>query len=179
MILSGDEIIKQVAQDAITISPFNEDQVTTNSYDFRLQDKLLIYTDSSLDVKKNNQFRVRDIPKSGVLLEAGQLYLGATVEKMGSSVYVPIIKGRSSIARLGLFIHATADLIDLGSINQWTLQLIPTLPVRIYPNMRIGQVTFWSVMGDKHHQYAGKYSDSVGPVASKSYLDYSVENNVT
>lgn len=178
MILSGDEIIKQVAQGAITISPFDEEQVTTNSYDFRLQNKLLTYTESSLDVKINNEFSFIDIPESGIVLEAGQLYLGATVEKMGSSKYVPIIKGRSSIARLGLFIHATADLIDLGSINRWTLQLIPTLSVRIYPNMRIGQVTFWSVMGDKQHQYAGKYSGSVGPVASKSYLDYSVQNTV-
>jgi dCTP deaminase len=95
---------------------------------------------------------------------------------MGSTRFVPIVKGRSGVARLGLFIHATADLIDIGSINQWTLQLIPTLDVKVYPGMRIGQVTFWEVAGPIEH-YSGKYQDSKGPVASMIHLDMPRSDN--
>jgi dCTP deaminase len=89
---------------------------------------------------------------------------------MGSTRYVPIIKGRSSIARLGLFITITADLIDIGSINQWTLQLHCVVPVRVYPGMPIGQVTFWKAHG-KIELYNGKYLGRPSPVESLSFLD--------
>lgn len=90
---------------------------------------------------------------------------------MGSDTFVPIIRARSSIARLGLFIHVTADLIDIGSINQWTLQLHAVQPIRIYAGMLIGQVTFWCVKGDII-LYHGKYQGSRGPQESKSFLDF-------
>ena len=54
-----------------------------------------------------------------------------TEEVMGSDRFVPIIHGRSSTARMGLFVHITADLIDIGSYNQWTLQLHAVQPVRM------------------------------------------------
>jgi dCTP deaminase len=90
---------------------------------------------------------------------------------MGSRSYVPVIKGKSSIGRLGLFIHATADLIDVGSINRWTLQLIPTLDIRVFAGMLIGQVTFWEILGETA-LYSGKYQGTMRPTASKSYLDF-------
>lgn len=171
MILTGDEIIRQVSIGSIVISPFCESQVTSNSYDFRLQNRLLRYVNSPLDTKEKNDVQEIELSERGIVLAPGDVYLGATVERMGSSQFVPIIRGRSSIAKLGLCIHATADLIDLGSINHWTLQLIPTIPVRIYAGMKIGQATFWSVIGSLSRQYDGKYSGSIGPVSSKSYLD--------
>lgn len=90
---------------------------------------------------------------------------------MGSTRFVPIIRGRSSVGRLGIFIDITADLIDLGSINQWTLQLHAVQPVRVYPGMLIGQVTFWRTYG-RRRLYAGKYASRPSPVPSLSYLDY-------
>ena len=107
---------------------------------------------------------------AGFLLERDRIYLGHTLEVMGSDTFVPIIRGRSSTARLGLFIHVTSDLIDLGSRNQWTLQLHAVQPLRIYPGMRIGQVTFWAVQGERV-MYKGKYQGSTGPWPSKAYLD--------
>lgn len=170
MILSGHSIADAHADGSIIIEPFNPDQITTNSYDFRLGPTILQYEGSILDCRYENHTVSYTIPNDGLLLRAGELYLGHTLERMGSTRFVPMIKGRSGVARLGLFIHATADLIDIGSVNQWTLQLIPTLDIKIYPGMRIGQVTFWEVTGSIRH-YSGKYQDSKGPMPSMIHLD--------
>jgi dCTP deaminase len=100
-----------------------------------------------------------------------KIYLINTLEVMGSDTYVPIIRGRSSIGRLGLFIDITADLIDLGSINKWTLQLHSVMPVKVFKGMRIGQVTFWMTKGEKV-LYNGKYKGHSSPVKSFSYKDF-------
>src|SRR5205085_12279793 len=106
----------------------------------------------------------------GLLLQPRRIYLFNTHEQIGSERYVPIIRGRSSVGRLGVFIDITADLIDLGSIGQLTLQLHAVVPVRIYPLMLIGQVTFWQVDGFVR-AYSGKYKGLQSPAASLSYLD--------
>jgi dCTP deaminase len=72
---------------------------------------------------------------------------------------------------MGLFVHVTADLIDIGSHNQWTLQLHAVQPLRIFTNMLIGQVTFWAVQGEIS-LYEGKYQGSMGPRPSEIYRDF-------
>ncbi len=147
------------------------EQVNPNSYNFRLGNLLKGYEGDVLDVRRKNDTWCVEIGPDGYVLLPNQIYLGHTVEVMGSDTFVPIIRARSSVARLGLFIHVTADLIDIGSINQWTLQLHAVQPLRIYPNMLVGQVTFWCVKGDIV-LYNGKYQGSMGPHESKSYLDF-------
>ena len=114
---------------------------------------------------------ILEIPKTGYTLSPDKIYLGHTIETMGSKRFVPIIRGKSSIGRLGLFIHITADLIDLGSINQWTLMLHAVQKVKVYPGMLIGQVTFWKVDGDIV-LYSGKYQGSKGPHESQIFKDF-------
>lgn len=171
MILTGSEIIKEWQAGRIDIRPFNYDQVNPNSYDFRLGSIIKTYSNYILDPRLPNPTVETIIPESGLILQPGRIYLGHTFEIMGSDYYVPIIRGKSSTARLGLFIHVTADLIDIGSHNQWTLQLNPVQPIKLYPNMRIGQVTFWKVMG-KITLYKGKYQGSMGPCESLIHLDF-------
>lgn len=171
MILTGKEIEKQYKKGKIFIKPFSSKQLSPNSYDFRLGNTITYYNDKILDSKKNNDTTSIVIDKSGYTLEPTKIYLGHTFETMGSEHYVPIIKGKSSLARLGLFIHITADLIDIGSINQWTLQLFAINKIKIYPEMLIGQVTFWSTRGEIS-LYNGKYQGSKGPVPSKSFMDF-------
>lgn len=148
MILTGKEIIKCVKEGSITISPFNEKDIQANSYDFHIDSTLKVYKANVLDARGKNEMKEVTITNEGLLLEPDQIYIGKTQEIIGSNEYVPIIKGRSSIGRLGIFVNITADLIDLGSIKQCTLMLNPVLPVKIYPNMNIGQVTFWSIKGE-------------------------------
>lgn len=172
MILTGSEIIKQINRHRIVIEPFDPHNITTNSYDFHLGDKIGVYENKVLDMKKQNKILLKTIPKNGMVLQPNKLYLGHTAEVMGSDYYVPIIRGKSSTGRIGLFIHITADLIDIGSINQYTLMMNATQPVRIYPGMPIGQVTFWRVKGKIDKLYHGKYNGLKGPQPSQVYKDF-------
>jgi dCTP deaminase len=171
MILTGPEIIKQVKNGRIQIEPFNINQVNPNSYNFRLGKTIKYYVNDVLDPKIKQEVREVEVSSDGYVLNPGRIYLGHTFEIMGSDYYVPIVKGRSSSARLGLFIHITADLIDIGSHNQWTLQLYAVQPIKVYPNMLIGQVTFWKVLGEIE-VYTGKYQGSMGPYESQIYKDF-------
>jgi len=170
MILTGKKIAEEVKIGNIVISPFDEASINPNSYNFTLGKTLKIYKNSILDPRKKNPVDVINIPNDGMVLEPERLYLGHIEETMGSNKYVPIIRGRSSTGRIGLFVHITADLIDIGSINQWTLMLHAVQKVKIYPGMKIGQVTFWQVSGEIE-LYKGKYQHSTGPMESLSYLD--------
>jgi dCTP deaminase len=171
MILTGAAIYEAVLGREIVIDPFDPAQLGPNSYDFHLGDRCRVYRDQELDVAKENPTVDVEFTDAGLILEPKRLYLFNTLETMGSNRYVPIIRGRSSIGRLGIFIHITADLIDLGSINQWTLQMHSVAPVKVRPKMLIGQVTFWSISGEVS-LYSGKYATRESPVASLSYLDY-------
>lgn len=174
MILTGPQIESAVACGDITISPFCRKQLNPNSYDFRLGNRCCVYTRRTLDVQRPNKTRNIVIKEDGLLIEPNRIYLINTEETMGSTRYVPIIRGRSSTGRLGLFIDITADLIDLGSVNQWTLQLHAVQPIRVFPRMLIGQVTFWRTYG-RRVLYQGKYGDRTSPVPSLSHLDLAVE----
>ncbi|KUK77661.1 MAG: putative deoxycytidine triphosphate deaminase [candidate division WS6 bacterium 34_10] len=171
MILTGHEIKKQVKKGRIVIDPFDESNLQPNSYDFHLSRYLKIYTNKILDPKKENKVKEIEIPEEGFLLKPDELYLGMIEETMGSKHYVPILRGRSSTGRLGLFVHITADLIDIGSINNWTLMLHSVIPVRVYSGMKIGQVTFWLPKGEIE-LYDGKYQGSSKPMESQSFKDY-------
>jgi dCTP deaminase len=171
MILTGPQIQKGVESGDIVIRPFCKRQLTPNAYDFRLGNRCCIYTTKTLDIAAKNNVRRFTIPRDGIILQPARVYLVNTEETMGSNRFVPIIRGRSSVGRLGIFIDITADLIDLGSINQWTLQLHVVQPVRIYPEMLIGQVTFWRTYG-RRIRYSGKYSNMESPVPSLSHIDY-------
>lgn len=171
MILTGLQICKAHEAGDIIIEPFRLQQVGPNAYDFRLGDRCRTYTKRTLDAAQQNPTTLKEIPRAGMLLKPSSIYLVNTEETMGSTRYVPIIRGRSSVGRLGLFIDITADLIDLGSINQWTLQLHCVQPVRVYPGMLIGQVTFWKTFG-RRTLYNGKYQNIESPVPSLSYQDH-------
>lgn len=171
MILSGLEIKKQYELWKIKISDFNSENITTNSYDVTLWDKFLIYKENLLDVKKENSYEIRDIPKDWLTLNQWEFVLASTKEKIGSDNFVPILHNKSWIARMWLFIHITADLIDIWSYGNLTLQLFATLPVKIYTWMKIGQVTFWEPRWEIF-LYEWKYMNSEWPQASKIYLNF-------
>lgn len=171
MILTGDEIKNEYHSGKIEISPFNESQINPNSYDFRLGNIIKTYKNEVLDPMLKQETDTIDIGRQSITLFPDKIYLGHTYETMGSDFYVPIIRAKSSIARMGLFIHVTADLIDIGSHNEWTLQLHAVQPIKIHAGMLIGQVTFWTVQGEIK-LYNGKYQGSKGPCESQIYEDF-------
>jgi len=171
MILTGEKIKEEVANGKIEISPFASDRVTTNSYDLALGDTLIRYTSEILDPREKPEYEELTIPDEGLVLRAGDFVLGHSQERIGSDHYVPLIHGKSGTARMGLFVHVTADLIDIGSHGVSTLQLYATLPVRLHKGMLIAQVSFWRTYGDIV-LYEGKYQNSTKPQASMTYKDF-------
>ncbi len=155
MIISGMEIRKQLG-DRIKIDPFNESQINPNSYNLTLFNELLTYEEVVLDMRKANRFRRMSIPPEGLVLSPNQLYLGRTVELTETHGYVPMIEGRSSVGRLGLFVHVTAGFGDVGFCGHWTLEMFAIQPIRIYPGIQICQIFFHEIRGD-YTEYCAKY----------------------
>ncbi len=171
MILSGNEITRQVKKGKITISPFDERCINPNSYNVELGDYLKVYEDEVLDSKKQLKTLTIKIPDEGLVLLPNKIYLGFTKEVIGSDYFVPTLTGRSSTGRLGLFVQITADLVDIGFKGNLTFQLHAVQPLRIYKGMKIGQIIFWKVKG-KIKLYEGKYQNSIGPQESKVWKDF-------
>ena len=184
MILTGKEIAKEVLAGRIVIDPFTPSQVQPNSYDFRLSDKLLIYDrptvkvetragqpsrtvpDSAwhLDTRGKNTTKELTIPPEGLILQPGTLYLGHTVERVGSEHFVPMIAARSSSGRMGLMVYLNSGFGDLGFINQWTLELTVVHPLLVRPGDRVGQFHFHVAYGEVD-LYRGSYGMGEGPKA--------------
>lgn len=171
MILSGLEILKRQGND-ILIEPFSEKRLNPNSYNLSLHNELLIYSDEVLDMKKPNSFEKLLIPDEGLVLQPGKLYLGRTVEKTFAKNLVPKLEGRSSIGRLGIHIHITAGLGNVGSKGHWTLEIFCIQPVRIYANVEVCQVYFHELLGDFKLNYNGKYHDNSDVQPSFLYKEF-------
>ncbi len=172
MILTGKEIIKEVINGKIHIKPFALNNINPNSYNFSLGNKLKIYKKKILDPKVENEFIEIVIPKEGYVLKPNQLYLGHTIEEMGSDYYAPTMQARSSIGRLGLYIYLNSGLGDIGFKKQWTLELHAIHHLRVYPGMKVGQMLFWKPQGEIF-LYDGKYKNSIGPETSQIWKDFS------
>ena len=171
MILSGKEIKNKMGKE-IVIEPFNEKLLNPNSYNLRLHNELLVYEDSVLDMKKANKTKEVIIPEEGLLLEPNRLYLGRTVEYTKTDKYVPMLEGRSSIGRLGLFIHVTAGFGDVGFSGFWTLEIFCVQPIKIYPNVEICQIYYHTIEGEYDKYSSGKYQNNVGIQPSLLYKDF-------
>jgi len=192
-ILTRSKITEELAAGRIRMEP-NETidwrpteeggQMGPNSVDLRLSSNLLTYVSFEkklnsfdglterlvrpLDPESDNPTYAITIPSDGIVLYPGIIYLGSTIEYTDTPYHVPVIDGRSSVGRLGIRVHATAGKGDVGFRGQWTLEIDVVQPVRIYPGMKICQVSFETVEG-KIEPYDGRYQDQTGPTASRFY----------
>jgi len=149
MILTGSEIEKRVRAGDIIISPFSISDVNPNSYNYHL-DKTYIEISSDAAIDSKNPVRdltTKIIPEEGLVLNPESFYLCNTMEKIGSQKYVTSLIGKSSMGRLGIYLQISANLGHQNEVHKWTLEIRCIKPVRIYPGMIIGQVTFWNVIG--------------------------------
>ena len=172
MILSGKEIKKQVNKGSITIDPFSDDQINPNSYNLRLHPDLLVYDNDVLDMREKNSASPLAIPENGLLLEPHKLHLGRTVERTSTDKYVPMLEGRSSVGRLGLFIHITAGFGDIGFDGFWTLEIFCVQPIRIYSGLEICQIFYHTIDGDFDLYRSKKYQSNKGVQPSMLYKDF-------
>ena len=171
MILSGKEILKNIGKEII-IDPFDKKRINPNSYNLSLYKELLVYENVVLDMKTKNTTSKIIIPEDGLLLEPNKLYLGRTNEFTSTDKYVPMLEGRSSTGRLGLFIHVTAGFGDIGFAGYWTLEIFCVQPVKTYPNVEICQIYYHNINGEYDLYRNGKYQNNTGIQPSLMYKDF-------
>ncbi len=156
MVLSGHEIQRQLGQN-IVIDPFDPARLNPNSYNLTLHNELMLYEEVVLDMRRANRVRRIAIPDEGLVLHPNLLYLGRTIERTETRGLVPMIEGRSSIGRLGLFVHVTAGFGDVGFCGYWTLEMFAVQPVRIYPGVAICQIFYHDIHGSYTEYASDKY----------------------
>ncbi len=181
-ILSGTAIRAAVARGDIQCEPFDPAMLNPASIDLTLGVEVAGYhIPQTYEVPKDLQYiDARKEPKTGhhtmgpegLILRLGLGYLMHTAERIGSTRYVPVLDGKSSLGRLFVQIHMTAGYGDPGFFGQWTLEVVVVQPVRLYPGMRIAQMRFHSIEGEVE-LYSGNYKDDAsGPVASRAWRQF-------
>lgn len=178
MLLSGLEIERHLGHDSIFIDPFDRKNLGPNSYNLTLNDRLLVYTEDILDMKKDNEYKYITIPKEGLVLKPNKLYLGRTNEYTMTKGFVPMLEGRSSIGRLGLFVHVTAGFGDVGFEGFWTLEIHCIEPIRIYPNVPICQIYYHTILGEYEPYSSKKYHQNSDVQTSRLYMDFENEKGI-
>lgn len=183
-ILTGPQILKMMEEGHIQIDPFDPAHVGPNSVDLHLGDDLFVYGRSDdlhglrAEVGIPSNPRPLDpkllpplvhVPKMSDgrwLLSPGHLYLGSTKEWTKTDNFVPVIDGRSSLGRLGVFAHITAGRGDDGFKGRWTVEIAVVEPVLLEPGGRYFQITYHSIVGPRK-PYRGRYQGDDRPMGSK------------
>jgi dCTP deaminase len=186
MILSDRDIRAAVASGNIGIEPFDDESVQPSSIDVRVDRYFRTFHNIRypyIDVKKEMEdlTELIEVEEQGVfILHPGEFVLGSTLEEVRlPNDVVASLEGKSSLGRLGLLIHSTAAWVDPGFKGHLTLELsnVATLPITIYPGMKIGQVSFARLSSEAEHPYGSqavgsKYQGQRGPTPSQYYKNF-------
>ena len=180
MILSDKTILHELRWGNVIIDPFEPKHLNPNSVDLTLAPHFKRYVADILDTRKPNETEEFVIPEEGYVLKPGEVYLYACNERIGVKDNIRAkVEGKSSLGRLGLFVHVTAGFIDTGFEGSLVLELVATRPIRIYPNMKICQVEFARVEGEVLESYdkkaGSKYMNQTGVQASLMHKNFSNE----
>lgn len=182
MILSDGTIRKLLTDQRLVIDPLEEGQIQPASVDVRLGNEFLVFRNHSCEVidpfARPADLMERVIVADGdaFVLHPGEFVLGTTHEAIGlPDDIVARVEGKSSLGRLGLLIHATAGFVDPGwQRGQITLELsnVATLPIKLWPGMKVGQLSFHMLDRPAERPYGhpdlgSKYVGQDGPVASR------------
>jgi dCTP deaminase len=177
MILAHTELIHAINRKDIICEPFNYENVGSESIDVTLGGELLevipnhyyqhnpLMGESVIDMAMEAKtIPVPKLPDGGWLIRPGRLYLGTTVERVGSDHYHPDMVGRSTPARFGFDPIISAGFGDVGFIGQWTLEITTRAhPMIIRPGQRIAQICFYHVTSaDYNYRKRGSYIDQTG-----------------
>ena len=187
MILSDRTIQKKLDTDQLVITPLHPDDIQPASVDLHLEPAIRIFNNSELtyiDIKQNieDATTLIEMPdqNSPYMLQPGEFILGSTIEHIElPDNLVARLEGKSSLGRIGLVIHSTAGFIDPGFKGNITLELsnLSNLPITLYPNMKIAQISFMTMTTPARRIYGSpelhsRYQGQKGPTASRYHQDY-------
>jgi dCTP deaminase len=187
VILSDRSIREAATAGRIVIDPFDDALIQPSSVDVRVSNLFRVFrnhTAGIIDVKENLEdlTELIAIPDEGVfILHPGEFVLGSTLERVAlADDLVGRVEGKSSLGRLGLLIHSTAGFVDAGFDGHITLELsnVASLPITIYPGMKIGQVSFMEMTTPAERPYGkgavgSKYQGQRGPTPSRYFENFS------
>jgi dCTP deaminase len=182
VILSDGTIRALLARGRLQVEPLDEAQIQPASVDVRLGSQFLVFRNHTTEAidpyeRPTDLMSMVEVPEgSPFILHPSEFVLGTTLEAIGlPDDLVARVEGKSSLGRLGLLIHATAGFVDPGwPLGQITLELsnVATLPIKLWPGMKIGQLSFQQLDAPSERPYGhpglgSKYAGQRGPVASR------------
>ena len=153
--LSGNEIKRRFTTKDIIIEPQDNIVINPNSVNLSLNKTISIYTDEILDLKKENKTTELEIGKDGLWLYPNEIYLGRSNEWSETQNLIPMIDGRSSTGRASLRVHCSASMGSIGYKGYWHMAMRVAQPVKIYENMKICQIYYYTPVGKITNTYNG------------------------
>ena len=186
MLLSDRDIAAEVDARRVVLAPWDPSMIQPSSVDVRLDKYFRLFDNHKYPVIDPAQDQpeltrlVEADPADGFVLHPGEFVLGSTLE----TVTLPDdlaarVEGKSSLGRLGLLTHATAGFVDPGFSGHVTLELsnVATLPIMLWPGMKIGQLAFFRLSSPAENpygsaKYGSHYQGQRGPTASRSFQNF-------
>ena len=186
MLLSDRDILVEIKAERIRIDPYDEAMIQPSSIDFRLDRYFRVFENHRyphIDPAADQSDLTRVVEPDGdepFILHPGEFVLGSTHEVVTLPDDIAArVEGKSSLGRLGLLTHATAGFVDPGFSGHVTLELanVATLPIKLYPGMKIGQLCFFRLSSPAEHpygsaKYGSRYQGQRGPTPSRSYANF-------
>jgi len=186
VLLSDRDIRAEIDNGRVVLDPWDPAMIQPSSVDVRLDKYFRLFDNHKYPVIDPSQDQpdltrlVEVDPSDGFVLHPGEFVLGSTLE----AVTLPDdlaarVEGKSSLGRLGLLTHATAGFVDPGFTGHVTLELsnVATLPIMLWPGMKIGQLAFFRLSSPAEHPYGSAtygshYQGQRGPTASRSFASF-------
>ncbi len=186
MLLCDRDLRAEIHSGRVRLDPYDAALVQPSSIDLRLDRYFRVFQNhryTHIDpAEQQDELTVLVEPEGDepFVLHPGEFVLGSTLEVMTLPTDLAgRLEGKSSLGRLGLLTHSTAGFIDPGFSGHVTLELsnVATLPIRLWPGMKIGQLCLFRLTGPAEHPYGAavygsRYQDQRGPTPSRAYRDF-------
>ena len=186
MLLSDGDIRKEIDSGRIRLEPWDPEMVQPSSVDVRMDRYFRVFENHRyphIDPAEEQPDLTRLVETPGdeaFILHPGEFVLASTYEVVTLPDDISArLEGKSSIGRLGLLTHSTAGFIDAGFSGHVTLELsnVATLPIKLWPGMKIGQVCVLRLTSPAEHPYGSsvygsRYQGQRGPTPSRSHVNF-------
>jgi dCTP deaminase len=186
VLLSDRDILAELDAGRVQLDPLNREMIQPSSIDVRLDKFFRVFDNHKyphIDPSADQSDLTRQVEVGAdetFVLHPGEFVLGSTYEVVGLPDDIAArLEGKSSLGRLGLLTHSTAGFIDPGFSGHVTLELanVATLPIKLYPGMKIGQLCFFRLSSPADHpygseKYGSRYQGQRGPTPSRSHANF-------
>jgi len=186
VLLSDRDILTELDSGRVQLDPLSRDMIQPSSIDVRLDKFFRVFDNHKyphIDPAADQSDLTREVEVNSdetFVLHPGEFVLGSTYEVVSLPDDIAArLEGKSSLGRLGLLTHSTAGFIDPGFSGHVTLELanVATLPIKLYPGMKIGQLCFFRLSSPADNpygsaKYGSRYQGQRGPTPSRSHANF-------